>query len=287
MYQEKRVKQSELLQLLLLDNLYSQSGSNRIVFQGGTALRWVYGGMRFSEDLDFVTDLTRKGIEAVLAKTYPQVVKSCLAQFGRCSTEHQVKEARKSAYKTLFVCRPETQRERIAVRLEFEMLRQAQEPKYERFILRDLPQVAGLMTGGELLLPYTSSIILAETAEEILSDKIRALLERKYLKGRDIFDIWWIVNRMGIQVHWPIVRAKLTMYQTQFTRARKGDYFQTEEAAAEMIRALDSDLGRFIPQNIVSVYRKDNYRPFIHTVKEITREIWDEGMREYFETTDR
>ena len=93
MYQEKRARQSELLQLLLLDNLYAQSGSERIIFQGGTALRWVHGGMRFSEDLDFVTDLTRKGIETVLAKTYPQVVKSCLAQFGRGSAEQQNKEA--------------------------------------------------------------------------------------------------------------------------------------------------------------------------------------------------
>ena len=52
MYREKQVKNSEALQLILLDNLYAQSGSEKIIFQGGTALRWVYGGMRFSEDLD-------------------------------------------------------------------------------------------------------------------------------------------------------------------------------------------------------------------------------------------
>ena len=287
MYQEKRARQSELLQLLLLDNLYAQSGSDRMIFQGGTALRWVYGGMRFSEDLDFVTDLTRKGIETVLAKAYPHVVKSCLAQFGSGSAEQQIKEARKSAYKTLFVFRPETQRERIAVRLEFEMLQPDRVPGYERFVLRDLSQVAGLMAGGQLLLPYTSSIVLAETAEEILSDKIRALFERKYLKGRDLFDIWWIVNQKRLKPRWPILREKLAMYQARFTPARKGDYFQTKEASADMIRALDSDLARFIPQNIVSVYRKDNFRPFIQAIVKITRELWDQGMREYCETSGR
>lgn len=287
MFQEKRARQSELLQLLLLDNLYAQSGSERIIFQGGTALRWVYGGLRFSEDLDFVTDLPRKGIETVLAKTYPQVVKSCLAQFGRGSTEQQIKEARKSAYKTLFVFRPETQRERIAVRLEFEMLQRNRVPKYERFVLRDLPQVAGLMAEGQLLLPYTSTILLAETLEKVLSDKMRALLERKYLKGRDLYDIWWMVNKRGITLRWPVLRDKLTMYQARFTPARKGDYFQSEEAAEEMIRALDSDLARFIPQNVVSVYRKDNFRPVINTVRDLTREIWDQGMREYYETDGR
>jgi predicted nucleotidyltransferase component of viral defense system len=283
MYQEKRTRQSELLQLLLLDHIYAQSGSERIIFQGGTALRWVYGGMRFSEDLDFVTDLTRTDTEKLLARTYPQVVKACLAQFGRGSAEHQIKEARKPAYTTLFVFRPETQRERIAVRLEFEMLQPDLAPKFERFVLRDLPQVAGLMIGGQLLLPYTSSIVLAETAEEVLSDKIRALLERKYLKGRDLFDIWWLVNQMGAKVRWSTVQRKISMYQARFTPVRKGDYFQTKKAAAEMIHALDSDLGRFIPQNILSVYRKDNFRALIHTVAEITRELWDEGMRKYFE----
>ena len=287
MYQEKRARQSELLQVLLLDNLYAQSGSERMIFQGGTALRWVYGGTRFSEDLDFVTDLTREGIETVLAKTYPHVVKSCLAQFGSGSAEQQIKEARKSAYKTLFVFRPETQRERIAVRLEFEMLQPDRVPGYERFVLRDLSQVAGLMAGGQLLLPYTSSIVLAETAEEILSDKIRALFERKYLKGRDLFDIWWIVNQKRLKPRWPILREKLAMYQARFTPARKGDYFQTKEASADMIRALDSDLARFIPQNIVSVYRKDNFRPFIQAIVKITRELWDQGMREYCETSGR
>ena len=287
MYQEKRARQSELLQVLLLDNLYAQSGSDRMIFQGGTALRWVYGGTRFSEDLDFVTDLTRKGIETVLAKTYPHVLKSCLAQFGSGSAEQQIKEARKSAYKTLFVFRPETQRERIAVRLEFEMLQPDRVPGYERFVLRDLSQVAGLMAGGQLVLPYMSSIVLAETAEEILSDKIRALFERKYLKGRDLFDIWWIVNQKRLKPRWPILREKLAMYQARFTPARKGDYFQTKEASADMIRALDSDLARFIPQNIVSVYRKDNFRPFIQAIVKITRELWDQGMREYCETSGR
>jgi predicted nucleotidyltransferase component of viral defense system len=287
MYQEKRAKQSELLQLLLLDNLYAQSGSERIIFQGGTALRWVYGGTRFSEDLDFVTDLMSKDIERLLAKTYPQVLKACLAQFGRGSTEQQIKAARKSAHKTLFVFRPETQRERIAVRLEFEMLRQNQAPEFERFVLRDLPQVAGLMSGGQLLMPYTSSIVLAETDEEILSDKIRALFERKYLKGRDIFDIWWLVDRKGVKVGWPMVQRKLSMYQARFTPARRGDYFQTKEANAAMIDALESDLARFIPQNILSVYRKESFRSLIHAVEKVTRELWDEGMRQYFETGGR
>ena len=57
MYHEKMVRNAEVLQILLLDSLYTVSGSEAIYFQGGTALRWIYGGLRFSEDLDFVTSL--------------------------------------------------------------------------------------------------------------------------------------------------------------------------------------------------------------------------------------
>jgi predicted nucleotidyltransferase component of viral defense system len=65
-YTETRVRQSEMLQLLLLDALYGHSGSQHIVFQGGTALRWVYGGPRFSEDLDFVTRFPPDKIQSIL-----------------------------------------------------------------------------------------------------------------------------------------------------------------------------------------------------------------------------
>ena len=79
MYNEKKIKKSELLQLILLDNLYAQSGSDRIIFQGGTALRWVYGGMRFSEDLDFVTDLPKEDVKNILAGAFQKTQMACIA----------------------------------------------------------------------------------------------------------------------------------------------------------------------------------------------------------------
>jgi len=48
----KKIEQGALLQLILLHSVYSQGHSEGIIFQGGTALRWVYGGQRASEDLD-------------------------------------------------------------------------------------------------------------------------------------------------------------------------------------------------------------------------------------------
>ena len=95
-YREKRVRQSEMLQLLLLDHLYSQKGSENIIFQGGTALRWIFGGMRFSEDIDFVTRLSRNDIESLFVKTLSKTRNACIAQFGPGLAEQQTKRSRKS-----------------------------------------------------------------------------------------------------------------------------------------------------------------------------------------------
>ena len=141
MYNEKRIKQSELLQLLLLDNLYSQSGSEKLIFQGGTALRWIYGAGRFSEDLDFVTGLQRKKIESIIAAMKLKMENACTAQFGPGLTEIQIKKSRESAFKLFFVYRPRTQRERIAVKLEFEILEEKRQPEYRRDICPNATQL--------------------------------------------------------------------------------------------------------------------------------------------------
>ena len=82
MDRQNRIKQSEAFQLLLLDGLYALSGSDKIVFQGGTALRWVYGGARFSEYLDFVTHLTFGRIKELMEMLYKNVQSAATAQFG-------------------------------------------------------------------------------------------------------------------------------------------------------------------------------------------------------------
>ena len=199
MYRESHIKKSEAFQLLILDSIYAQSGSESMIFQGGTALRWMYGGMRFSEDLDFVSQLSIENIEKFITKATKKIQNACLAQFGAGQLELQKKRSRKQAAKYFFIFRPVAHRERIAVRVEFEKLKTGIEPDSKTFILRDLPLVSNLVVLGNLIMPYSSSIIMVETPEEILSDKIRALYERKYLKGRDFYDIWWLVNHMRVK----------------------------------------------------------------------------------------
>lgn len=281
-YRETYIKKSEALQLIILDNIYAQSGSERIVFQGGTALRWIYGGMRFSEDLDFVSHLSIQDIEKFLYKATKKIQNACIAQFGAGQLECQKKRSRKQAGKYFFIYRPDAQRERIAVRVEFEKLKTGLGPDYKTFIFRDLPSVSSLVAQGDLMMLYSSSIILAETLEEILSDKIRALYERKYLKGRDIYDIWWLVNHLRVKPKWDAMRKKLMMYETPFIPARKSDFFLKDKFTPAITASMKADLPRFIPQNVLSKYQEDNFIEFIAALRKVTSDLLDQGMKEYF-----
>ncbi|MBI9082357.1 MAG: nucleotidyl transferase AbiEii/AbiGii toxin family protein [Desulfobacterales bacterium] len=162
--------------------------------------------------------------------------------------------------------------------MEFEQLAKGEQPEFQRHILRDLPQIPGLLSSGRLVLPYTSSIVLAETTEEILSDKIRALFERIYIKGRDVYDVWWLFAQMGVRVSWPVVKRKLGLYRAPFQPARELDFFHSEAAAKMLINAMRTDLPRFIPPAPLSVYQEDRFTPLINALRQVIADLIDQGM---------
>jgi predicted nucleotidyltransferase component of viral defense system len=187
----------------------------------------------------------------------------------------------------LFIYRPDGQRERIAVKLEFERLKAGHQPEFEKFVLRDLPSVTAIITSGELVLPYTSSIILVETPEELLSDKIRALYERQYIKGRDIYDVWWLTKKLEISPKWALTHNKFGMYQAPFVAAREADFFQKKKNVPTITAAIESDLTRFIPQNIYALHRGVNFGEFLNTLKEVTSGLLNQGMRSFLKDHER
>lgn len=70
-----RVVLKEALQIYTLVAIYSQPASDRITFQGGTCLRLVYGGPRYSEDVDFVTTLSNTEMTELYEQVYPEVTR--------------------------------------------------------------------------------------------------------------------------------------------------------------------------------------------------------------------
>lgn len=274
-YRETYVRKAEIVQLILLHQLYSLSGSRELIFQGGTAIRWCYGGSRFSEDLDFVTPLGADAVRAKLNRVLKAVERVMVPHFGPGRFTLSDKSTRPNTLKLFADYRPAASREKISVKLEFEGIRKGSFPDTQNHILSALPAISCLIVSGDFRVPRPNAVLVAETLPEILSDKIRALLERRYLKGRDIFDVWYLREVLNVTTDKEMMERKFRMYAWPFLAARDLDFFINPSSAAlqEMKRAIREDLARFLPPEILAVHQAEEYAPFLAALQSLFAEL--------------
>lgn len=149
----------------------------KVFFKGGTALRLGYGSPRFSEDLDFTVMANQKITQAEMDNFASLVVKSYP---GLKVSDSQIKY-----YTALVEFKISDPVLPNNFSLKIEISTRASRFKY---------QVA-LLTSPTTNLQVLLSI---ETLESLLEDKMEALADRK--KARDIFDIWFICQRLKQEV---------------------------------------------------------------------------------------
>ncbi len=279
-FNDQHIRKAEIAQLILLHHIYSQSGSHLLVFQGGTALRWCYGGSRFSEDLDFVFSCSLATVDAILAKALKHAEREMFPHFGAGALLISDKSSRTGARKLMVVWQPENERQRIAIKLEFEPLAAKVVVETQPLILSALPAVSYLIRVGEFRIPRANSVLVAESATEILSDKVRALLERKYLKGRDFFDVWFLVAMLTTKTDRTQVERKFKACQWPFVAARGINFFivPTEVEHKEIAEAIETDLGRFLPPEMLVVHRAEGYVAFFDAVRTLFIELRTAGV---------
>jgi len=201
----------EYVQHELLDSLFKQKGSELLSFIGGTSIRIVYEGGRFSEDLDFdnfglsfenfdrltqdiVTDMKQKGFDIefrILAKG----AYHCYLKFP-----HILQKAELTQH----------QNEKILVRIDTVQKNKLFEPAIftlNRFnIYRD---------------------ILVNPIDIILSQKLIAILERKRERGRDLYDVSFLYGMT--QPNFSYIEKYLQISRSEFItrileRCEKFDY---------------------------------------------------------------
>jgi predicted nucleotidyltransferase component of viral defense system len=279
-YKEQHIGRAEISQLILLYHLYSQSGSHDLIFQGGTALRWCYGGSRFSEDLDFVTPLDEKSLQRIIGKALKAAAREMIPHFGPGEMETVNKSTRSDTKKLFIHYQPTATRERVSVKLEFEGIKKDVSPDTKKLVLSSLPSISYLITRGDFKIPRPNAILVAETLEEILSDKIRALLERRYIKGRDIYDIWYLRTVLGVSVRKDQVEKKFDMYLWPFKTARKPSFFinPSDENRKELQTAIQNDLSRFLPPDVMNVHAEEGFRSFLHALELQFAELKEMGV---------
>jgi predicted nucleotidyltransferase component of viral defense system len=280
-YRETYIRRAEIAQLILLQQLYQQKDSRHFIFQGGTALHWCYGGSRFSEALDFVTPLESGAVEALLQAAMKGAQNLMIAHFGAGALTLRDKSSRAGALKCFADFRPEGAREKISVKLEFEGLAPGKMPDCRNIVLSSLGSVAYLAASGEFRVPRANTVIVSETPEEILSDKVRALLERRYLKGRDFFDLWHLCAVCKTPPDINIIQRKWTFYQADFVARRSFSFFikPSKEEKAMILDAIEQDLSRFLPPDVLDVHRGQKYLSFLDAVRSLFAELQDKGVR--------
>lgn len=276
----KKLQKGALLQLILLHTLYSQSRSDQLIFQGGTALRWIYGAQRASEDLDFVSSMPSPQLRKLIDQALPQTRDLTLSQFGVGAFEEKPRHASRGSFRTSILFRPNTQREKINVRIEVEQNHLSYPPAQRKIPMMDCPPVFNVMRQGLLTLPYSSSILIVQTPEEILTDKLRALYERPYLKGRDLYDLWFLHSMLRARATLEQLDRKLKSYVRPFRVTRKATFFLKKESKKQLLYTLQTDLRRFLPLSVYKVLETSNFAPIFQSIEDILYPLIKDGLED-------
>lgn len=182
-FKEAYMAEKDYLQELLLKEIFSKVPGDRLVFRGGTALAKIYSSGRFSDDLDFVAH--ELGDKNALLKSIEYAIKSI-----------------NNLYETTFTG-PETYKEMVGYQIKIngplfissghEASRQTVSIDinlYEKLILAPMSLIRVPIYND--IPPYSLSV---KQLEELLLDKVAALIERKRLPARDLYDIWVILRK--------------------------------------------------------------------------------------------
>jgi hypothetical protein len=199
------------------------------------------------------------------------VEREMVPHFGPGALTMSDKSTRTDTLKLFMDYRPAASREKISVKLEFEGIRKESRPETKNHILSALPAVSYLIASGDFRVPRPNAVLVVETLPEILSDKIRALLERRYLKGRDVFDLWYLRTSLNAAADREMIERKFRMYAWPFQAARSLDFFAdlSPEVREELKTAIREDLYRFLPPEVLAVHQAEGYASFLAVLQSL------------------
>jgi hypothetical protein len=94
-------------------------------------------------------------------------------------------------------------------------------------------------------------ILTVETPNEILADKAVALTAREVLKFRDVWDVWFLQNKLDAKVDREVVQKKFADYGTSDMEA-KAEKRLAELSGEATPNAFLSEMKRFLPAKRVA-----------------------------------
>jgi predicted nucleotidyltransferase component of viral defense system len=239
----------EAIHLHLLSALSEAGVLQHVIFQGGTALRLCYGGERYSEDLDFVCGkagayLKDIELDALVDKALETTKRTLQRDFDIDAAQIALKrpaqpklvkgsDVNVAAWQIVVPVSPTPKTPKSRIKIEF-----ANVPSYD-----SRPLTVSATPG---LVQIQDVILNAETPDEILADKAVALTARAALKFRDVWDVWFLLNKLGATPDPEMVLKKFADYSTADivvkAKARLGELAQDATATA-----FYAEMKRFLP----------------------------------------
>ena len=180
----KRSIAREYLQARVLQSLQERGAFLNMAFLGGTSLRFLYSIPRYSEDLDF-SILPNRDIK------FDDMLESIRNNFESENYEINIKKGKGKIILASFFRFPSLlyeldlsphRDETLSVKLEI-----------------DINPPKGEGTETTLVRKYIALNILHYDKASLFAGKLHAILARKYTKGRDLFDLIWILS----DPNWP------------------------------------------------------------------------------------
>lgn len=261
---------------MTLNSLFNSGLSDKIVFQGGTAIRWLFNGGRFSEDLDFVTSLSPERTDGLVRKVWRKIREDSFLFVGDPSRMNvdDTLELNRISFKgglTTAVLRQPIGRNAIRLKLEFHHVQSLEAVDMEQSFLAGEPPVAAFV--AKYALPRPTALVVHESAKGIMADKIIAIRRRPAIKGRDFWDIWFLGKVVGVGVDQTILARHFTLYSGR--DARSAAYTPGRDGwpeEVELEQAIIRDLRRFIPPADLDHWRRENFTVMIQAVKTVLEE---------------
>jgi predicted nucleotidyltransferase component of viral defense system len=231
---QKRNVLREYVQAHVLLSLQSERAFERLAFVGGTALRFLYGLRRYSEDLDFTleqragyrfsrllerieSDLVKAGFDVTM---HPREIEPIHSAFIRLPGLPY--EAGLSPHRT----------EKASIKIEIDTTP---------------PQGATLET--TVINRHFLVALLHHDLPSLMAGKLHALLTRPYTKGRDLYDLLWYLSRPE-PITPNLVLLKNALAQTEW-RGPKVTLESWRAVVEDKLRELDfrevaQDVGPFL-----------------------------------------
>lgn len=239
------VIEKELLHYDILFALDKEGLLDELTFQGGTSLRLCYGAVRFSEDLDFAGgyDFDTKQFMSI---------KTCLETYltKRYGLEVSVKEPKDPSHErnvnvSKWEIRIVTHPEQKNIPKQMIKIEIANIPAYTKEPKQLLHNYTFLPDG------YQDTIIMVETLDELLADKVVSFVVCDHIRNRDIWDIYWL-KQQGAKINMDLVNKKIQDYKIH-------DYVNKLDARLEKLpeiindngeRGFKAEMKRFLPIDI-------------------------------------